>query len=415
MDNITHALAGSLMAAAACEHVDRPADPLPPAFRRAAWTIGIVMAEFPDIDVFYSGASLGMGKLGYLLHHRGHTHTLLFGIAAALAAWGLALFLSRSLRAPRYARALLVLSLVASLSHVALDFTNSYGVHPWWPWSGRWIYGDAVFIVEPWLWIVAIPPLVLTVRRAAPRLLFAALLVVIIVASWRVALVGAGVAAVLTAGAVGWSVVNWGAPAARRVSLGIVGWLVLEAVFFASAATGRAAVQHALGAELRDVVLTPAPGDPLCLSAIVVTDADGIYAATKATVAPLPALRSAAACRAGRAEDDGSAGGDDDRKRARPGRPADSPTIRWGWQWRAPVAELQTLAAERCDVSAALRFIRVPIWRRSPDGAVTLFDLRYGDGEDSFTTIVSRPGETCDWPVPGWAWPRADLLEGAVE
>jgi len=46
---------------------------------------------------------------------------------------------------------------------------------------------------------------------------------------------------------------------------------------------------------------------------------------------------------------------------------------------------------------------------------VTLFDLRYGDGEDSFTTIVSRPGETCDWPVPGWEWPRRDLLEDGEE
>lgn len=410
MDNITHALAGSLLAAAACQAAPADDDRAHPPLRRAAWTLGIVLAELPDLDIFYSGESLGMGKLGYLLHHRGHTHTLLFGIAAALVAWGVVMLLSRSLRAPRHARALLALALAASLSHVVLDFTNSYGVHPWWPVDGRWIYGDAVFIVEPWLWIVAIPPLALSVRRELPRLLLVVLLLIILVAAWRVEMVGAGVAAVLTAGAVAWSVVNWGAPAARRVSLGIVGWLVLESVFFASAATGRAAVQHAVGAELRDVVLSPSPGDPLCLSAIVVTDADGMYAATKATVAPFPALRSAAACRAGRAEGAGSAGGDIDKERARPGRPADSPAIRWGWQWRAPVAELQALAAERCDVSAALRFIRVPIWRRSPTGEVTLFDLRYGDGEDSFTTIVSRPGQACDWTVPGWEPPRQDLL-----
>jgi inner membrane protein len=401
VDNITHALAGSLMAAAACQHVHRPDDPPPRAFRTAAWTIGIVMAELPDVDIFYSGDALGMGRLGYLLHHRGHTHTIVFALAVALVAWRIALLLGRNLRAPQYARPLLALSLVASLSHVALDFTNSYGVHPWWPLDSRWIYGDAVFIVEPWFWIVAIPPLVLIVRSALARLLLVALLAIILVAAWRVDIVGAGVAAALTAGALIWAAVSWGVPAARRVSLGIVGWLALEAIFFAGGAAGRASVRRAVGSELRDVVLSPLPGNPLCLSAIVVTAGDGMYVATKATVAPAPALRSAAACNA---VPDGGA------DRARAGRPAHSPAIRWGGEWRAPVAELQALAAERCEVSAALRFIRVPIWRRAPNGDVTLFDLRYGDGEDSFTTIVSSPGQSCDWSVPGWAWPRRDLL-----
>lgn len=410
MDNITHALAGSLLAAAACQHVQsRDADAPTPSFRRAAWTVGIVMAEFPDIDIFYSGESLGMGKLGYLLHHRGHTHTIVFALLSAFAAWGIALWFSRTLRASHYARPLLALSLVASLSHVALDFTNSYGVHPLWPWSGRWFYGDAVFIVEPWLWVVAIPPLVLAVRSVTARLLLAALLLVILVASWRVELVGTGVAAILTAGAMGWSVLSWGVTSARRVSLGLVGWLVLEALFFAGAATGRGAVERAVGAPLRDVVLSPSPGNPLCLSAIVVTSEDRMYAATRATVAPLPMLRSAASCSDARA----GGGGDPeagDIERRRPNRRTDSPAIRWGARWRAPVTELQALAAERCDIAAALRFMRVPIWRRADNGQVTLFDLRYGGGDDSFTTIVSSPGVRCRGPVPGWESPRGDLL-----
>jgi len=406
MDNITHALAGSLMAAAAVQHVHRSDAPPSRPFRLAAWTLGIVMAELPDIDIFYSGESLGMGTLGYLLHHRGHTHTIVFAVVAAFAMWGIALLLSRELRVPRYARPLLALSLIASLSHVTLDFTNSYGVHPWWPLSGRWFYGDAVFIVEPWLWIVAIPPLVLVVRSIVARLLLGALLAIILVAAWRVEMVGAPVAAVLTAGAMAWSLVNWRAAAARRLTLGIVGWLALEGVFFASAAAGRAVVRRATGAELRDVVLSPSPGDPLCLSAIVVSEQDGRYAATTATVAPVPSLRPASACGPGRS---GSAPG------AVPAPQSSTASIRWGRRWEAPAAELEALAAERCELSAALRFIRVPVWQRSPNGDVTLFDLRFGDGGDSFTTVVSRPGATCDWPVPGWEWPRADVLEEVVD
>jgi inner membrane protein len=159
MDNVTHALAGCLVAAAAVQSTERRDGALSPAFRWGAYTLGVVTAELPDADLFYSGAWTGMGKLGYLLHHRGHTHTVLFAIASALVVWGLALALRRDLRAARPARVLLMLSLIGSLSHVALDYTNSYGVHPWWPVDNRWVYGDAVFIIEPWFWIIALAPL----------------------------------------------------------------------------------------------------------------------------------------------------------------------------------------------------------------------------------------------------------------
>jgi inner membrane protein len=49
---------------------------------------------------------------------------------------------------------LLVLSYIGVLSHVALDWLNNYGVRLLMPISGRWFYGDSVFIVDPWLWLV---------------------------------------------------------------------------------------------------------------------------------------------------------------------------------------------------------------------------------------------------------------------
>ena len=112
MDNITHALAGALLAAAACQRVapalaasaSRGQGTSTTTFRRTAFTLSIVLAELPDLDITYSGERMGIGPLGYLLHHRGHTHTVLFTVLAALAAWGLTLALRRSLRAPPYAR-----------------------------------------------------------------------------------------------------------------------------------------------------------------------------------------------------------------------------------------------------------------------------------------------------------------------
>jgi len=403
MDNVTHALAGTLLAAATCQFVERRQGRTSVAFRRAAFTVGVAMAELPDADLAYSGASLGMGKLGYLLHHRGHTHTVLFAIASALVVWGLALAIRRDFRPSVPARALLALSMVSSFSHVLLDFTNSYGVHPWWPVDRRWFYGDAVFIVEPWLWILALGPLIFIARSKLAHVLFALLLVAILVAAWRVEMVGTGVAAVLTAGALLWTVLARAVPDSRRVALALTAWLVAEGVFFAMSGLGRRVVRREVGAPYRDVVLSPFPGNPLCLSALLVTEDGGTYAATSATVAPLASLRSASACGASNREM--PEGASAIRR--------DSPAIEWGNSWSAPVGELRWLAATHCEVAAALRFMRVPVWRRAANGDVTLSDLRYGEGGGSFASIVTRAGAPCPHPVPDWEWPRSDILGAA--
>jgi inner membrane protein len=49
---------------------------------------------------------------------------------------------------------LLALSYLALYSHLLLDFLNNYGVRLLAPVEWRWFYGDAVFIVDPWLWVV---------------------------------------------------------------------------------------------------------------------------------------------------------------------------------------------------------------------------------------------------------------------
>ena len=49
---------------------------------------------------------------------------------------------------------LLLLSTIAILSHPILDTLNTYGMRWLMPFSGRWYYGDTLFIVDPWLWLV---------------------------------------------------------------------------------------------------------------------------------------------------------------------------------------------------------------------------------------------------------------------
>ena len=48
----------------------------------------------------------------------------------------------------------LFLAAAAILTHPILDTLNTYGVRWLMPFSGRWFYGDTLYIVDPWLWLI---------------------------------------------------------------------------------------------------------------------------------------------------------------------------------------------------------------------------------------------------------------------
>jgi inner membrane protein len=400
MDNVTHALAGALLAAATCRRLGPGAGEPTSAFRRAAFVTGIVAAELPDADLLYAGAPMQMGNLGYLLHHRGHTHTVLFALVGAALVWAMALAFQRALREPENARPLLLLSIAGTLSHIALDYTNSYGVHPFWPVDRRWFYGDAVFIVEPWFWIVSLPALFLIARRTVWRVVCAGLLLAIVVASWRVSMVGAPVALALTLGAIAWFGALRLTPASARVTTALAGWCALELLFFVASGAARRAVREQVGAPYRDVALSPSPGDPFCYSAVLVRLDGDTYGAARATVAPFPRVRDVAACD----------GRDDAIGGARNASVLGTVAISWEPSWTAPIARLRELAASNCTAAAALRFVRVPVWEREGDGTTVLSDLRFGQGGGGFTTVRLVTGAPCPRLVPGWEFPRSDVL-----
>ena len=51
-------------------------------------------------------------------------------------------------------------ALIAALSHLLLDWTNNYGVRPFFPFNPRWYAGSFVFIAEPVLWALLLLALV---------------------------------------------------------------------------------------------------------------------------------------------------------------------------------------------------------------------------------------------------------------
>jgi len=121
-------------------------------------------AEAPDIDVAGRFKSSVFG----FAHHRGFTHSLLGLIFVSAATVGI-VYLTWRMRgrklknpnlAPRWGL-LFLLAYLAGLSHILLDFTNNYGVRPFWPFSERWYSWDIVFIVEPAMLLLLFGALVL--------------------------------------------------------------------------------------------------------------------------------------------------------------------------------------------------------------------------------------------------------------
>lgn len=144
MDNLTHSLVGLAAAKAGLERVSP-----------YATGVCLVAANLPDADIV---TALG-GQWNYLHHHRGVSHSIIGTLVLAVLVpvifyagdFIVARVCHRDVRA-RFS-GLLLASLILSLTHPLLDWTNNYGVRPLLPWSAAWYYGDLVFILDPWLWL----------------------------------------------------------------------------------------------------------------------------------------------------------------------------------------------------------------------------------------------------------------------
>jgi inner membrane protein len=410
MDNVTHSLAGLLLAEGAVRmRASRGGAESSPRFRTGAAIISMIAANLPDADLFYTG--IGADKLRYLLHHRGYTHTVIGALIGALLLWGIASLIWRwrtaeALTSPD-ARWLLGIIVICTLSHLVLDATNSYGVHPFWPIDNRWRYGDAVFIVEPWLWVVSVPALFAASRLRFARVLLAMVLVIGLLLAWRVGLVSRGAATSLTVGAALSVGVAWALQPTPRVTVAIGSWIALTLLIVAASREARAAVLDAVHtadstAEVLDVVVSALPANVVCMTAISVERSRGTYHVVTAQVSVLPTMTDASRC---------GVSSDDEGLLQRSRRRSTS-KVHWQNEWSAPASELAALANQSCAARAALRFIRVPIWRSISDSLVVLGDVRYGGGTGSgFSDVtVARRSPVCPAHVPPWTPPRSELL-----
>jgi inner membrane protein len=410
MDNVTHTIAGALLAEAAARFV--PPDRLPePARRRVLYFLLVAGNNLPDLDFLYAGVTAG--KLGYLLHHRGHTHTIAGALGCSLLLLAIAWLWLRS-PPPRRGegrggglsplgkrdlRLLLLAALAGPLLHLVMDFQNEYGVHPFWPVDDRWFYGDSVFILEPLFWICA-APLLFLVRAHAGRAFFALVLATGVVLTWSVGIVPPPNAAVLTATLLLLLLLGWRASPRTALLASLAVWLGVTALFVVAARAARARlarhVPHAI-----DASSAPLPANPFCWSVSTITREGDRLAVRRGLLALAPALVPASAC---------------PRRGTSPTAPlsaiASTDDLLWDGEIVLDRRELARLAREHCHVAAFLRFARTPwLWYR--DDALLVGDLRYDREPDlGFTEmeLPVAPGE-CPANVPPWVPPRLDVLE----
>jgi inner membrane protein len=160
MDNVCHTLVGAACGAAGLNR----------RTRFGAATL-MISANLPDVDVLVFATNMP-----WIEFRRGWTHGILAQIVLPVAWTGLVWLFDRIKRSRGsegdrlfHAGWTLLLALVGVYTHVFLDLLNNYGVRLASPVSWRWFYGDAVFIIDPWIWMMLAGGIWLTGTRGRSR------------------------------------------------------------------------------------------------------------------------------------------------------------------------------------------------------------------------------------------------------
>jgi len=158
MEPVTHILTGACLSRTGLN-------------RHAAYTTlaMAVAAELPDMDTLWSLN----GPVAGFTHHRGITHTFI-GVPVEAAIVVAAIYgihrwrIARAVKTQRPLTAVPVrwdllygFTLLALLSHLFLDYTNNYGLRPFFPFNPHWYAASIVFIFDPLIFALLLAALVL--------------------------------------------------------------------------------------------------------------------------------------------------------------------------------------------------------------------------------------------------------------
>ena len=288
MEPLAHTLAGACLAESGLKRLS----PL-------ATSTLVIAANIADVD----GACYLHSADFAFAFRRGWTHGVLSIILLPVAVTAAMLAIDRVLsrrqpkRQPAQARALLGLAALGVLSHPFLDWLNNYGVRLLMPFSDRWFYGDTLFVVDPWLWLILGGAVMLAWTTQTRGMITAAalgfgttavMLAAPIVPDWA--------RAVWFAGLVVWALARArvGAsrrPAIARAALGLAG-VYIAVMFAGSRLAERQARQlaEARGWDAVQIAAMPVPAEPLRRSVIVVSADRYLFVPVTWTKGPAPGI-----------------------------------------------------------------------------------------------------------------------------
>ena len=261
------------------------------------------------------------------------------------------------------------------------------------------MYGDAVFVLEPWCWALLGTTLALNATwraRAAIGVLTLALLGAVSAIGLLprvmliVMLAGVGAAALAVRA---WDRRSRAAAALAAIAIII---LAMPAVSGAAKRTARS-LGGVPDGNVVDVLADANPGVPWCGSVLSLERAGEqppkSLVARRATLSLLPRAWPAGSCASARLG--AVAGGD-----------VASSAIVWQRRWEIDVDALRALAADNCRVRAWLQFGRAPF----VDGG-RIRDLRFENPVGQNFTVMSLDGGSgCPKHLTDWQPPRADVL-----
>ncbi len=417
MDNISHSVVGLAAGELLHRSLKQEPDNHQQQTRRRLFLVSCWAASnFPDLDLFLT--RLLPSPLGYLLHHRGHTHTLLYAIPQAiLLTLMICLFWPAArnlLRHSTRARIGFAISIgLGFLFHLSMDYLNSYGVHPFHPFDSAWLYGDMVFIVEPVFWIMFGVPIIMMLQNPKLKILLMSLLIGIPVfftikgfllwQSMAVLLLLAIFVAMLQrqADKTSNNQSKKALIAAFAISLAFIG-IQNSASKYGKTLVSYDLLQKDPANRLLDIAMSPFPTNPLCWNFISVESKEkaGTYHLREGIVSLTPSVLPIAACPASLAK--------------LPPQVTTKSDIAFITEYQGDLDKLRTLSNQHCDFQAWLRFARAPLLKQD-----TAVDLRFGSvPTGNFTTLPLNKSDSteqsCSRFIPAWDFPRSDLITPTI-
>ncbi|MDH5356799.1 MAG: metal-dependent hydrolase, partial [Gammaproteobacteria bacterium] len=175
MDPVAHTLVGAVLAETGLKRVS--------SYATATLLIGV---NLPDID----GIAKFWGHDASLYFRRGWSHGIVAMVVLPLVLAALIWLWSRwrnrttTDRPAFQLRWIILLAFLAVWTHPLLDWMNTYGVRLLMPFDERWFYGDTLFIIDPWIWLVLAAGILLARRTSYRELAFWSVLAML--SSWLI-------------------------------------------------------------------------------------------------------------------------------------------------------------------------------------------------------------------------------------